>query len=832
MGDLSGELANSGDITAMAAAASVAYQAEAYAYGIAMGSLSGDLVNSAAISAQATATGTSATVTAYGISLGHLSGTLVNSDSGVISATAAASATSYYASAYAYGIDLVNIDAGSLENSGAITATATGIAVEGSSFARAYAIGIDMASILNAGSLTNSGEITATAQGSGTSLEVLALGINMSSIVDGSLENSGEIRATAMALGTSAEATAMGISMVDIDSAGLLGNSGEISAGATAIGTSANAYADGINAVAVAAGGELSNSGSISATALASGSTAFARATGIRVTTMDGVLSNSGSISGSANLPENGYSLYIAAGSGTVENLAGGLLSGNLYVDGTIEVNNSGTIAIPAMEIANGNAEVAGDYNQDETGVLSVGAFDDATYGRLVVGGTAAFADDATLHVALVPGNVLAIGDELLDVVDAGTLVQNGFIVTDNSALLRFDYAIDGETVDLTLEQVSAAPMVAGAGWSSAIGAAGAFDHMLGLYGTGTWNDDNPAMAGVLADLRALETAQQVAEAIVTTLPSLNLELSRFTLGNLHNNTRLTRERQDAVRGLSSGDGAAGNGNLWVKPFGSWADQKSNNGAFGYDADTYGIVLGGDTALGSRASIGLGLAYSKSDVDGDSIAAQNADVKSYQAFLYGSYGLENRVDLSWHLGYGRHDNEVTRYVPLVSSIARADYDSWSMNAGVAVSRDYKMGEKTTLTPSVRLDYAYIDNDGYTENGAGPLNLIVSDSDTDELIFGIDGKLNHKLAQEWQFTANLGFGLDLLADDDTVTAAYAGAPGVAFSTHGTDPSTWLYRGGLGLVYGQANSLQVALRYDLEGRDDYTNQALSLKLNMPF
>jgi outer membrane autotransporter protein len=303
-------------------------------------------------------------------------------------------------------------------------------------------------------------------------------------------------------------------------------------------------------------------------------------------------------------------------------------------------------------------------------------------------------------------------------------------------------------------------------------------------------------------------------------------------LGNLHNNTRLTRERQDAVRGLSSGDGAAGNGNLWVKPFGSWADQKSNNGAFGYDADTYGIVLGGDTALGSRASIGLGLAYSKSDVDGDSIAAQNADVKSYQAFLYGSYGLENRVDLSWHLGYGRHDNEVTRYVPLVGSIARADYDSWSMNAGVAVSRDYKMGEKTTLTPSVRLDYAYIDNDVYTENGAGPLNLIVSDSDTDELIFGIDGKLNHKLAQEWQFTANLGFGLDLLADDDTVTAAYAGAPGVAFSTHGTDPSTWLYRGGLGLVYGQADSLQVALRYDLEGRDDYTNQALSLKLNMPF
>jgi hypothetical protein len=66
----------------------------------------------------------------------------------------------------------------------------------------------------------------------------------------------------------------------------------------------------------------------------------------------------------------------------------------------------------------------------------------------------------------------------------------------------------------------------------------------------------------------------------------------------------------------------------------------------------------------------------------------------------------------------------------------------------------------------------------------------------------------------------------------VKAIYAGAPGLAFKTPGTDAGEFVYRGGLGLVIGAEESLQVTARYDVEGRDDYLNQTVSLKLNMPF
>lgn len=329
-----------------------------------------------------------------------------------------------------------------------------------------------------------------------------------------------------------------------------------------------------------------------------------------------------------------------------------------------------------------------------------------------------------------------------------------------------------------------------------------------------------------------METDKQVSDAIASTLPSLNSELPRRAMEATHNNVRLTRERQDAVRGMSSGDPATEGRNLWVDGFGSWADQKSNNGAFGYNADTYGVILGGDMALGNRARIGLALGFNKSDLKGDSLTVQNGDVNSYQPMLYGSYSLQNQMDLSWHLGYGWHENQVNRLVPMSGAFARADYHSWSTNAGVAASRDYKMDEKTTLIPSVRLDYGYIDNGSYLETGAGPLNLNVAGSNADELILGIDGKVKRIINKNWVTTANLGLGYDMLGGEERLNASYAGAPGISFSTHSTDSSNWLYRGGLDLIYGKADILQVTLRYDLEGRTDYTNQSLSFKLNRSF
>jgi len=506
------------------------------------------------------------------------------------------------------------------------------------------------------------------------------------------------------------------------------------------------------------------------------------------------------------------------------------VLSGNLLVGGAVAVNNSGTIDLPANADGFAVAAIAGNYDQTAGGTLEVGVFDTTNRAQLGVGGTATFAEGTGLAVDVASGNLLANGDVVTDVVTAGTLAATGFTVTDNNGLLNFSAAIDGNTVDLNVASVPVASIIAAYGPSSAAGAALVFDGLLGPFDP--TNPGSSPMGDVLMALRDLQTEQEVANAVTETLPTLNVELSGATLANLRHTNQIIRARQNGDKGLSSGNGTPGGKNFWGKAFGSMAEQDDNHGAFGYDADTYGLMFGVDTELGAKAKLGAALAYSTTDVNGETIADQDADITSYQAALYGSVKLSEVNELGWQVGFGMHDNEVERTIPFMGVTAEGDYDSWSVNAGVDADHQFALSEKTTLTPSVRLDYARVEADSYHETGAGGLNLDVDDENVDELVLGVDAELAHNLNENMMLTANAGAGYDFLADEGSLTAAYAGAPGAAFKTTGVDPSHWLYRGGVGMTVGGEDSMQVTVRADLEGREDYTNKSVSIKINVPF
>jgi len=81
-------------------------------------------------------------------------------------------------------------------------------------------------------------------------------------------------------------------------------------------------------------------------------------------------------------------------------------------------------------------------------------------------------------------------------------------------------------------------------------------------------------------------------------------------------------------------------------------------------------------------------------------------------------------------------------------------------------------------------------------------------------------------------ANLGLGYDVAADEDSISAAFAGVSGSSFSTVGVDSSAFLVDGGLGLTYGAAGAVQYSVNYDFEVREDFTDHAPSAKVSIPF
>jgi len=868
--DLSGALSNAGTITATASGAS---PSTAYAYGVYVGNaLSGTLTNSGTISA--TAAAPSSYAYAYGVYVGgDLAGALTNTSSGTISATAIAPESS----AYAYGV-YVNGNLSTLTNAGTISATAK-------SASYAYAYGVYIGGDLS-GTLTNSGTISATANASANGSDAYAYGVYVSGNLTGSLINRGTISANATSLNSDAYAATAIYIGGDLGATGVLNNSGTISATATAysyasdakgIHVSGNLAGSLINSGTITAtavtpvggyayaygiyvGGDLSgtltHTGTISAKATATSS--YAEAYGISVGSLTGTLTSSGTISAAASAGTDGYaygvyvgslggtvnnsgtisatgagavassnvySIYASGGSGTINNQAGGLLDGQVYAGGTVSLNNAGTIDT-RLEAS----FVGGNYTQAATGLLKIGATDNATYGKLNVGGTANLTAGTGITLTGTTGNTLAAGT-LAGVITSGGLTFTSATVSDNILALQFAAVANGNNVDLTASATGLTSVAAATAGTSGAGAGVALDTLLANIGNQTGELQNYLYA-----LGSAGTQQGVRNAVAQILPLISGGVTQVALGAAQGTNRVVQARQEGNQGRSSGDQFYGDQHFWLKPFGSWANQDNHNGVSGYDATTYGMVVGADADVAEvDTRVGAAFGYARSDVDGNSsVARQSANVDSYQLVIYGSHNLDADTDVNFQAGVGRHNVDGRRRISFggTSLLAKSDYHSWSRSIGGGIARTMKWSDKTSFTPSLRADYIWIRDNSYGETGAGTLNLNVGTNRTEQFIVAADGKFTHALSNQTMLTGNLGVGYDLINDRASIASTMAGTPTVAFATKGIDSSPWVLRGGAGMVYRADERTEVTARYDVEGREDFTNQTASVKVRWAF
>jgi len=330
-----------------------------------------------------------------------------------------------------------------------------------------------------------------------------------------------------------------------------------------------------------------------------------------------------------------------------------------------------------------------------------------------------------------------------------------------------------------------------------------------------------------------LTTAQQLSDATTQTLPLLTGGSQIASQNALNGINRVIQARISANRGLSSGDVFSGDKNFWIKPFGSRAKQDTTDGVAGYKAETYGLAGGFDGTVGSATRLGLAFAYASSNIDSNSsVARQSADVNVYQLVGYGSYSLDERTELNFQIDAGRNSNDGKRTIAFTNTVAKSDYNSTSAHIGAGLGRTYAISQQTSLIPSVRADYTWVRDDSYREKGAGLLNLNVNERSTRSFVIGADGKVSHQMNDRTTLTANIGVGYDTLNERSSITAAFAGAPGAAFVTHGIKPSPWIGQAGFGLVHQASNGMEISGRYDAEHRTGFLNHTASLKVRWAF
>ncbi len=342
----------------------------------------------------------------------------------------------------------------------------------------------------------------------------------------------------------------------------------------------------------------------------------------------------------------------------------------------------------------------------------------------------------------------------------------------------------------------------------------------------------NPgAMTSVINTLDGLSGTAQ-ANAITQTLPVIIGASSQATNNSMQALNQVIQGRQNALRGMASGEEYIGNRDMWMKAFGSWANQADLNGVAGYKINTGGLAIGIDKGITPKINLGGVFAFANSGVSSNSSdAPSGVTINSYQVGVYGDYAIQKNLIANAQLDVGMNQNKSYRNIIFMGTNANANYNSYSGHVGTGIKYMMPLDSSNTFIPSIRADYTTVQTNGYTETGAGALNLQVNSQAYNTLPVSADLRIDHALPNKLTLSGNAGAGYNILNNQVSITSAYQGG-GTAYATNGLQVSPWIYNAGAGLTGQLTKGLEINVRYDnVFSTTGYMNQMVSAKLKMP-
>ena len=188
----------------------------------------------------------------------------------------------------------------------------------------------------------------------------------------------------------------------------------------------------------------------------------------------------------------------------------------------------------------------------------------------------------------------------------------------------------------------------------------------------------------------------------------------------------------------------------WAKAFGNFGEQDATGSFLGYKSRVVGTMVAYDAPLlrnepaGVSTRGGIGIGYAHSAIDGKTLSA-STDFNTYQATAYitherGPWFVQGDVSFGWNSYSGMRS--IT--LPGTSRVASASYDGQAYTA-FATTGYHFYAQGFTLTPFASLQYTHVNLDGYTESGAGDIDLKVNSQSYDFVELGLGGKVARPFA---------------------------------------------------------------------------------------
>ena len=516
----------------------------------------------------------------------------------------------------------------------------------------------------------------------------------------------------------------------------------------------------------------------------------------------------SGNVTGSSLSFDTDHSLSKAIG-GTISNIT------------TLNVNK-GTLTYDKDAGSIGNVSVAGgaglDIGTNKLTATTVNFADNSTLGLKIASAdnygqinanTINIGNDTTMKVTLDSGVVANGETKSFDFLQGSVTGDFTNKIADNN---RYDINFEDGSFKIT-GTASASDVVADAGGSvNNIKTAEAWDS---VTSSSTASPKAKAVASVLSDLSQsneqayVAALTAVAPEVAPMVQKTQTETANQVFGAV--STRLTGGSvSTGAQGMSSGDNIFKRGAMWVQGLFNKSKLDDTSKAKGFDADSNGIAFGAEKFVTDDTKVGIGYAYTHTDIDG---FMRDTDVDTHTAILYGEYKPSN-----WYVNgiatYGWSDYEEKKSVAGVG--VKADYDVETF--GLQAMTGYDMNiNGLGITPEAGLRYVHIKQDAYKDSA----DQRVSANDSDILT----GVIGAKVSKSWELSngmnikpeARIAATYDLMNDD--VNSVVTLANGSAYTVNGEALDRFGMEFGAGVTAEVNDSVELSLGYEGKFRQDY-------------
>lgn len=415
--------------------------------------------------------------------------------------------------------------------------------------------------------------------------------------------------------------------------------------------------------------------------------------------------------------------------------------------------------------------------------------------------------------------DVLSGTYQYADGVEKGEGIDPKLDISSNNMLYDITFAGENEDVlnQLSIEKKSADEVAQG------VASAGGDANHAGLINA--WVGGNANASALSGEARAMAEhlntlAQTNPKAAVDAAKALAPEVNPVVDSHVTENARqifnVAGSRLDsATRGMASGDSMFKKAGMWIQGLLNKTEYDKHDG---FDVDSEGIAAGIDGYVTDNVKVGVGYAYTESDIDS---IGRKTDADTNTGFIYGEYNAPSYY-VNGVASYSKGDYKEKKNV--AGKLARASYDVDAI--AMQAIAGYKMGN---FAPEAGLRYINAQQDAYTDTAGQHVGS--NSSDTLTAILG--GRYATNI-QAGEYTlrpeVKLAATYDLMRDKNSTAVTLAN--GAGYLVRGENLDRFGIEAGVGLSMAVSDNVKVGLNYEGRFKEDYTDHTGILEARYNF